>query len=209
MQPGEPAPDFTLPTVHREGEVSLADYRGRSSVLLALFRGLYCPYCRWHIARLRLTAEKLAEARVETLAVVATAAQRARLYYRFRPAFVALAADPDLIIHRAYGVPHIAASPETRRLVRAKAADLTRERGAPAPPDDEALSRLDRLDGYARTEDDLAEGRRHGLQFTGQFLVDRDGIVRWTNIECAREGMAGLEKFPSSEELMATARTLR
>ena len=41
VQPGEPAPDFTLPAAHREGSVSLADYRGRSPLLLALFRGLY------------------------------------------------------------------------------------------------------------------------------------------------------------------------
>ncbi|MFQ5807142.1 MAG: hypothetical protein ACE5I3_11905 [Phycisphaerae bacterium] len=41
VQPGEPAPDFTLPAADREGTVSLADYRGRSPLLLALFRGLY------------------------------------------------------------------------------------------------------------------------------------------------------------------------
>ena len=41
VQPGEEAPDFTLPTAHREGSMSLADYRGKSPVLLALLRGLY------------------------------------------------------------------------------------------------------------------------------------------------------------------------
>ncbi|MBI2000209.1 MAG: redoxin domain-containing protein [candidate division NC10 bacterium] len=41
VQPGERAPDFTLPAANREGTVSLADYRGRSPVLLALLRGLY------------------------------------------------------------------------------------------------------------------------------------------------------------------------
>ena len=39
--PGEPAPDFTLPAAHGEGTVSLAEYRGQSPVLVALFRGLY------------------------------------------------------------------------------------------------------------------------------------------------------------------------
>ena len=41
LRPGEPAPDFTLPAATREGTVSLADYRGRSPLLLALYRGLY------------------------------------------------------------------------------------------------------------------------------------------------------------------------
>ena len=38
---GKPAPDFKLPAAHGDGTVSLADYRGRSPVLLVLFRGLY------------------------------------------------------------------------------------------------------------------------------------------------------------------------
>jgi hypothetical protein len=38
LQPGEPAPDFALPTVPEDGVVSLADYRGRSALLLVLLR---------------------------------------------------------------------------------------------------------------------------------------------------------------------------
>ena len=41
VQPGESAPDFTLPAANREGTVSLADYRGRSPLLLARYRRLY------------------------------------------------------------------------------------------------------------------------------------------------------------------------
>ncbi len=41
VQPGERAPDFTLPTVPDEGFVSLADYRGRSPLLLVLFRSMW------------------------------------------------------------------------------------------------------------------------------------------------------------------------
>jgi peroxiredoxin len=41
VQPGEPAPDFKVPAANREGSVSLADYRGRSPLLLSLFRGVY------------------------------------------------------------------------------------------------------------------------------------------------------------------------
>ena len=41
LQPGEQAPDFALPAAHGEGTVSLAEYRGKTPVLLALLRGLY------------------------------------------------------------------------------------------------------------------------------------------------------------------------
>jgi peroxiredoxin len=41
LAPGERAPDIVLPSGHGEGTVSLADYRGKSPVLVALFRGLY------------------------------------------------------------------------------------------------------------------------------------------------------------------------
>jgi peroxiredoxin len=41
LHPGDPAPSFGLPAVNREGQVSLDDYRGRSPVLVGLFRGLH------------------------------------------------------------------------------------------------------------------------------------------------------------------------
>ena len=40
-QIGAPAPHFALPAVNREGQVSLDDYRGRTPVLIGLFRGLH------------------------------------------------------------------------------------------------------------------------------------------------------------------------
>jgi hypothetical protein len=39
------------------------------------------------------------------LAVVATAAENARFYFRFRPPAFPVAADPDFVTHRLYGVP--------------------------------------------------------------------------------------------------------
>ncbi len=41
LEPGDPAPGFTLPAVNREGVVSLDEYRGRRPVLLSLLRGLH------------------------------------------------------------------------------------------------------------------------------------------------------------------------
>lgn len=41
LRPGDRAPDFSLPAVTREPLISLEEFRGRSPVLLARFRGLY------------------------------------------------------------------------------------------------------------------------------------------------------------------------
>jgi peroxiredoxin len=41
LRTGDSAPHFALPAVNREGQVSLDDYRGRSPVLIGLFRGLH------------------------------------------------------------------------------------------------------------------------------------------------------------------------
>jgi peroxiredoxin len=41
VQPGEPAPDFSLPAASGSGVVTLSDYRGKSPVYLVLLRGLY------------------------------------------------------------------------------------------------------------------------------------------------------------------------
>src|SRR5262245_61415317 len=91
LRPGDPAPRFTLPAVTREGTVSLDDFRGRP-FLLGLFRGLHCPFCRRQVVQLAATRERLETLGVETVAVVNTLPERARLYFGYRPARVLLAA---------------------------------------------------------------------------------------------------------------------
>ncbi|MBI2467724.1 MAG: redoxin domain-containing protein [Candidatus Rokubacteria bacterium] len=207
MRPGDAAPDFTLPAVHRDGTVSLADYRGRSPLLLALFRGIYCPFCRRQIAQLGLTREKLLALGVETLAVVASQLERARLYFRYRPTRVPLAADPDLVIHRAFGVPKLEATPKVMEALRTVRTDASGALPEPLPILD-AANALDEMDGFEFTETDTAEAERQFPLDIGQFLVDRDGIVRWANLERAKGGWAGIGQFPTDEELLAAARAL-
>ncbi len=205
--PGEPAPAFTLPAVGRDGTVSLDDYRGRSPVLLALFRGLYCPFCRRAIAQLGVTTEKLKSIGVETLAVVATSPENARLYFRFRPTRAPLAADALLVTHRAYGLPHPPVTPELMNAVATVRINPTGELAEPIPIL-AAVSALDKLHGYTPTDTDRQDEERQFLQLKGQFLIDRDGIVRWANVEGGSEGLAGLGKFPTDEQLVDAARAL-
>jgi peroxiredoxin len=206
VAPGEPAPDFTLPAVDRMETVSLADYRGRSPVFLALFIGLWCPFCRRQIAQMGKTEGKLKALGVETIGVVATPAENARLYFKYRPTRMRLAADPELVTHRAYGLPKPAATPELMEAMGSVRINPTGELPEPLPIPEAAVA-IARMDGYANTDTDQADLTRQWPQLKGQFLIDRDGIVRWANIECA-EGLAEIGKFPSDEEILTAVRSL-
>jgi peroxiredoxin len=208
VQPGEPAPHFTLAAADHDGTVSLSDYRGKTALLLATMRGMYCAFCRRHIAQLGVTRQKLRPLGVEVLAVVASKPERARLYYKFRPVGVPVAADPDLTTHRAFGVPNRPITPEVMQTVASKYVELGHELKLPATDMPGIKSILNRQDSFEPLEVDQQDFQRHGVQFVGQFLIDRDGIVRWVNIETAQEGLSGLEKFPTDEEFVAAARTL-
>lgn len=207
VSPGEPAPDFTLPAVSREEMVSLANYRDRSPVFLALFIGLWCPFCRRSIAQMGATEGKLKALGVETLGIVATAAENARLYFKFRPTRLRLAADPELSTHRAYGLPKPAPTPEVMKAIETTRINPTGEFPEPLPIPQAAMA-IAKLDGYTENQTDKADMERQWPQLKGQFLIDRDGIVRWANVECATEGFAGVGKFPSDEEILAAVRAL-
>lgn len=157
---------------------------------------------------LGVTAEKLEKEGVQTLGVVASSPERARVFFRYRPPRMPVGADPDLVTHRAFGVPNTAVTPELWQAVQSSSVDLLRELKQPEAPPAEAYDRLGQLDGFQLTETDLAQQQRNQVQLTAQFLIDREGIVRWANIECARDGLAGVAQMPSDEELLTAARAL-
>jgi peroxiredoxin len=208
VSPGEPAPDFTLPAVDRTETVSLGDYRGRSSVFLALFIGLWCPFCRRAIAQMGATEGKLKALGVETLGVVATAPENARLYFKFRPTRFRLAADPELSTHRAYGLPKPAPTPELMEAIAAIRINPYGEFPEPLPIMEAAVA-MAKQDGYTENDTDKADMERQWPQLKGQFLIDRDGIIRWARVECATDGLPGIGKFPSEQEILTAARALR
>jgi hypothetical protein len=150
--------------------------------------------------------ERLRAEGVDGLAVVATTPENARLYFRFHPPKLSVAADSNLTTHRLYGVPAPwrSAIAEAFRAIRVNPSG---ELSSPLPIP-EASATLSRLEGFAPTPRDREDAAQPYLQFLGQFLVDRNGIIRWTNVECAKEGLAGLGKFPSDEELVQAVRAL-
>jgi hypothetical protein len=158
---------------------------------------------------LSATAQKLQAMGVQTLGVVASTPERTHLYFRFRPPRMRVGADPDLVTHRAYGLPNMVPTAElTAELWQAVGVAAAKELEHRVPAS-EAYQALGRLDGYRVEEPDLAQSQQNQGQLTGQFLVDRDGLVAWANVECARDGIAGVGQFPSDEELLAAARALR
>ncbi|RFB79792.1 redoxin domain-containing protein [Methylovirgula sp. 4M-Z18] len=197
---GERAPDFSLPTLDGAGSVSLSDYRGKSSLFLALFVGLWCPFCRRAIAQMGAAGPQLQAMGVETLGIVATELENARLYFKFRPSRLRIATDPELFTHRAYGVPRPV---PTQDLIAALAEIRVNPTGdLPEPlPVSQAAAAQAKLDGYIENQTDHADMERQWPQLKGQFLIDRDGLVRWTHIECS-EGLEGIGKFPSTQEIV-------
>ena len=214
LQPGDEAPAFVLPSANREGDVSLEEFRGKSPVLVGLYRGLHCPFCRRQLASLDIVRERLQELDVEVMAVVNTQPERARLYFRYRPTSVLLAADPERNTHGAFGVPLIEVTDDESDWPRkATMAELTAlrmnptgELSEPLPPF-EANDALNKIDGFELTQVDEQILATYPTQLIGQFLIDRSGIIRWRFIE-AENGMAYLAQFPSAEDFVAAATTL-
>lgn len=217
LGPGDSAPDFALPAVNREGQVSLDDYRGRSPVLVGLFRGLHCPFCRRQLVQLGTTQDKLKAMGVETMAVVNTPLERARLYFKYRPARVLLAADPEAATHRAFRVPagtlvenesEASWSQGTVTMGQMQAARINPTGELPEPQNPfAAMETLNKRDGFEVTEVDQQIAATHGMQLGGHFLIGRDGMVRWLQIE-GLERVEDISKFPSDEEIVAAARAL-
>jgi hypothetical protein len=136
---------------------------------------------------------------------VASNLERTRLYFRYRPTRVPLVVDPDLVSHRAFGISPFPVTPELMEAIQSFRTDVMGELPQPLPLP-EAANALDERDRFEFTPTDTREAEQQFPLDTGQFLMDRDGIVRWVNLGIAKEGLAGISKFPSDEELLTVAR---
>lgn len=210
LQPGDRAPNVVLDAITQEGKIALDDFRGQKPVLVGLFRGLHCAFCRRHIAAQARLDPELREKGVESLTVVNTPIERARLYFRYHPMPNLLAAsDPERASHRAFGLPNLEFTqddtnwPYKVSMAAAKEMRVDIPGELPAPMDPFAASEfLDKKDQYEVTEADqqmMATG--HG-QLIGQFLLDRQGVVRWSFTEVP-EGGRYMFGAPNPQELMS------
>ncbi|TIM37345.1 AhpC/TSA family protein, partial [Mesorhizobium sp.] len=141
----------------------------------------------------------LREKGVECLAVVNTPVERARLYFRYHPAPDLLAAsDPERASHRAFGLREVGMD-----TVMAIRIHLPGE--LPEPMDVMAMNEfLNKKEGYEITEADQQAMASGQAQLVGQFLLDRDGVVRWTSTEVLEDGLNTFRAL-NPEELMSAA----
>jgi peroxiredoxin len=208
LQPGDRAPNVVLDAITREGKIAIDDFRGQKPVLVGLFRGLHCAFCRRHIAALAQLDPALREQGVESLTVVNTPIERARLYLRYHPLPLLAAADPERTSHRAFGLPNLEFTEnETAwpyKVSMAQASGLQVDLPElPGPMGSFAAAEfLGKKDGYEMTEaDQQMSATGHG-QLVGQFLLDREGIVRWSFTEVP-EGGRYMFQGPNAQELMS------
>ena len=156
---------------------------------------------------------KLKPTGVETLGVVNTTLDRARLCFKYRSTRIPLAADPEATTHRAYGVPKFQVADTSQWPYRVTLEELGSVRMNPtgelpaALQPMEANDELNRREGCQLTEVDQQILAAHGTQLAGHFLIDREGIIRWTHVE-AWERIADLTTFPTEDEILAAARAL-
>jgi peroxiredoxin len=216
LQPGDRAPDFELPAVNQDGVISLAQYRAKGPVLVALFRGLHCPFCRRQIANLAATRNRLAQEGVETLAIVNTPAPRARQYFQYRPTPVVLAADPDVQTHRAFGLGQTEMLPDDAGEAHwpqsiAMGEFMKLKVDIPELPEPmnpmQATQVLNAKDGYEMTDADVHSATHHPMQWAGQFLIDAGGTIRWTFVE-APHGPHQMNSLPREEDIVEAARAI-
>ncbi|OWV73850.1 peroxiredoxin [Rhizobium sp. R339] len=212
LQPGDRAPNVVFDAISREGKIALDDFRGRSPLLIGLFRGLHCPFCRRHVSAMAQLNTALKEKGIECLAVVKTPVERARLYFRYHPLPDLLSAsDPEGGSHRAFGLPIVEFTENETEwphklgmdAVMAMRIDLPGELPVPMNPA-AAGDFLEKKDWYEITAADRQIMIAGHMPLIGEFLLDREGTVRWSFTEAEEEGQ-NICRAPSPEELMAAA----
>ena len=198
-----------LDAITRQGKVAVDDYRGRKPVLIGIFRGLHCPYCRRHIVAMAQLGRRCARRGIDMLTVVNTPIERARLYFRYRPMPDLLAAaDPERASHRAFGLPNLEFTENETGWPRkvgmsqmmSMKIEVTGELPEPIDPM-AAIAALNKMDGYEITDADQQMKATGMGQLFGEFLLDREGIIRWSFTEVADGGERMFEGRPPGADV--------
>jgi peroxiredoxin len=103
-QPGEPAPDFTLPST--QGDISLRDLAAEKKVVLAFYSEDATPICSSEVATLKEDYDLIRELGAEVVAVSADSLASHEAFAQRLGGFpFPLASDSDLLATHLYHVP--------------------------------------------------------------------------------------------------------
>lgn len=116
LEPGDAAPDFTLPDLNNM-LVTRSVWQAGRPLLLLFFRGTWCAQCRAHIGRLRDDVDTFRARDVGILGVAAQKRSRLSAYLARNPVPFPILADEDRAVSRAYGV-YVPINFESLRIAR-------------------------------------------------------------------------------------------
>jgi len=184
VEVGQPAPSFRLPA-GQGGEIGPEDYRGRSNLVIWFTKGMACPFCRAQMSLFARGMDRMKAAGTEVIQVTPTNPERARFYVQnFRIPFPYLC-DPDLSVHRAWGLD--ARSHSLLWYLKKFQAGSKR---VPPPSDlGDPGRQLTELPSMMRDTD------------SGVFVLDRQGIVRYRS-SGAYVTAQGHRAMPSLDEIL-------
>lgn len=181
---GQRAPDFRLPSGHG-GEVGPADYRGRSSLIVWFTKGMACPFCRTQMSQLARGYPQIKALGAEVLQVTPTRPERARFFAKnFTIPFPYLC-DPDYRVHRQWGVGVRSHSLAWYAKMFHAASKMPHDPPAEIGNPKSTLRELPRM----LDDSDM-----------GFFVLDRDGVVRYTLSGSYVHGQ-GSRKIPTMDEI--------
>ena len=101
LSPGDPAPDFTLPS-DTEEQVSLSDLRGRK-VIVYFYPAAMTPGCTKQACDFSDSLDSLRGAGYEVLGVSKDKPAKLAKFRERDALTLTLLSDPELEVHRAYG----------------------------------------------------------------------------------------------------------
>jgi peroxiredoxin len=187
---GAKAPDFRLAAAGG-GEIGLADYFGRKSLLLWFSKGLHCPFCRRNMARLSQAYTQFQGCDAEVLQITHNTKEEAALYFRNYHLATPYLCDPDRAVHLRYGIEL------EQQSVAAVAENMLTSC---------AMVVGDLLQHGQKSPSPVAPIQRMGVRFQSPQLIvaaDREGVVRHVR----RIGPS--DTLPTVDELLAVLAPLR
>ena len=187
---GTPAPHFRLASAQGP-EVALTDYCSQRHVILWFSKGLFCPFCRRHMAQLRLGYPEIQQRGGELLQVTHNTPEEARLYFQQYDLHMPYLCDAERVVHELYGI----------RLVQRSVVEVARTFAVSS-----AAVASDRLRRGEKSPSPMPYFKRYGFsQDSPQavFIVDKLGIIRYVYTS----GTIGA--IPSNAELLRQLATLQ